>query len=66
MSRNSSYSLRVIDQLSPAALELLQQLARSYIGPDVVFPAMPNPPPGFVVRIRVARVSGIGDWLSLT
>ena len=48
------------------APELLQQLARTYIGPDVVFPAMPDPPPGFVVRIRVARVSGIGDWLTVT
>jgi PPOX class probable F420-dependent enzyme len=44
------------------APELLQHLARTYIGPDVVFPAMPNPPPGFVVRIRVDRVGGIGDW----
>jgi PPOX class probable F420-dependent enzyme len=44
------------------APELLQHLARTYIGPDVVFPAMPNPPPGFVVRIRVDRLGGIGDW----
>lgn len=44
------------------AAELLQRLARTYLGPDVVFPAMPNPPPGFVTRIRVERVSGIGPW----
>jgi PPOX class probable F420-dependent enzyme len=44
------------------APELLQRLARTYIGPDVIFPAMPNPPPGFVVRIRVNRVTGVGDW----
>jgi PPOX class probable F420-dependent enzyme len=44
------------------APELLQRLARTYLGPDVVFPAMPNPPPGFVTRIRVERVSGIGPW----
>jgi PPOX class probable F420-dependent enzyme len=44
------------------APELLQLLARTYIGPDAVFPAMPNPPPGFVVRIRVDRVAGVGDW----
>jgi len=44
------------------AAELLQRLARRYIGPDAVFPAMPNPPPGFVVRIRVERVSGVGAW----
>jgi len=44
------------------AAELLQRLARTYIGPDVVFPAMPNPPPGFVTRVRVERVAGIGPW----
>jgi len=29
----------------------LQRLAHTYIGPDVVFPNMPDPPPGFVTRI---------------
>ena len=28
------------------APELLQRLARAYLGPDVTFPPMPNPPPG--------------------
>jgi PPOX class probable F420-dependent enzyme len=46
------------------APELLQRLARTYLGPDVVFPGMPNPPAGFVVRIGVTRVSGVGDWRS--
>jgi hypothetical protein len=27
------------------AAELLQQLARTYLGPDVVFPGIPDPPP---------------------
>jgi PPOX class probable F420-dependent enzyme len=44
------------------AADLLQRLARTYLGPDVVFPAMPDPPPGFVIRIRVDRVSGVGPW----
>jgi len=44
------------------AAELLQRLARTYLGPDVVFPPMPNPPPGFVVRIRIDRVAGVGAW----
>lgn len=44
------------------AAELLQRLARTYIGPDVVFPAMPNPPAGYVTRVRIERVSGIGPW----
>lgn len=44
------------------AAALLQRLARTYIGPDAVFPAMPDPPPGYVTRVRVQRVSGIGPW----
>lgn len=44
------------------APELLQRLAHTYLGPDVVFPAMPNPPAGFVTRMRVERVAGIGPW----
>jgi PPOX class probable F420-dependent enzyme len=42
--------------------ELLQRLAHTYLGPDVVFPSMPNPPPGYVTRIRVERVGGVGAW----
>ena len=44
------------------APQLLQRLARTYIGPDAVFPAMPDPPPGFVTHVRVDRVRGIGPW----
>jgi PPOX class probable F420-dependent enzyme len=50
---------RITDGGAP---DLLQRLARTYLGPDVVFPAMPDPPPGFVIRIRVDRVSGVGPW----
>ena len=46
------------------AAALLQRLARTYLGPDVVFPAMPDPPPGYVTRIRIERVAGIGAWLA--
>lgn len=35
------------------APELLQRLAQVYLGPDVVFPPMPEPPPGLVLRIAV-------------
>jgi PPOX class probable F420-dependent enzyme len=44
------------------AAELLQRLAHVHIGPDAVCPAMPNPTPGYVPRIRIDRVSGIGPW----
>ena len=45
------------------AADLLQRLARTYLGPDVVFPAMPNPPPGYVTHVRVERITGIGPWV---
>ena len=44
------------------AAELLQELAYVYLGPDVKFPAMDNPPPGVRLRIRVDRVRGVGPW----
>jgi PPOX class probable F420-dependent enzyme len=46
------------------APELLQRLAHVYLGPDVKFPPMPDPPPGFVLRTNVERVGGIGPWAS--
>jgi PPOX class probable F420-dependent enzyme len=44
------------------APELLQELARTYLGPDVRFPPMDDPPPGVRLRIAVERVGGIGPW----
>ena len=44
------------------APELLQQLAYTYVGPGVTFPPMADPPPGYVTRIRVERVTGQGPW----
>jgi PPOX class probable F420-dependent enzyme len=44
------------------AAELLQQLAHVYLGPDVRFPPMDDPPAGYVTRITVDRVSGVGPW----
>ena len=46
-----------------AALDpLLQRLARVYLGPGVKFPPMDDPPPGFVMRIAIERVGGVGPW----
>jgi PPOX class probable F420-dependent enzyme len=52
---------RITDGGAP---ELLQELAHRYLGPDVDFPPMPDPPPGFVLRIDVERLGGIGPWAS--
>ena len=44
------------------APELLQRLAHTYIGPGVEFPPMPDPPPGFVTRVKIERLGGTGPW----
>ena len=44
------------------AAELLQELAHVYLGPEVKFPPMDDPPPGVRLRISVKRVGGIGPW----
>ncbi|MBI4770883.1 MAG: PPOX class F420-dependent oxidoreductase [Chloroflexi bacterium] len=44
------------------APQLLQRLARVYIGPGVKFPPMADPPPGYIMRTRVERIGGVGPW----
>jgi PPOX class probable F420-dependent enzyme len=44
------------------APELLQRLARVYLGPHVKFPPMDDPPPGFTLRTTVERLAGVGPW----
>jgi PPOX class probable F420-dependent enzyme len=44
------------------AAEILQRLAHTYLGPDVVFPPTPDPPPGYVTRITLERLGGVGPW----
>lgn len=41
---------------------LLRRLAHTYMGPDVRFPPFDDPPEGWVVRIRVERLGGVGPW----
>ena len=50
---------RVTDGGGP---EVLQRLAHTYLGPDVTFPPMPDPPPGFVTTVTVERLGGVGPW----
>jgi PPOX class probable F420-dependent enzyme len=42
------------------AAAVLQELARGYIGPGAKFPPTDNPPPGYLIRVRVERVGGVG------
>jgi hypothetical protein len=41
---------------------LLRDLAQRYIGPGTEFPPMPDPPEGYVIRIRPTKVRGMGPW----
>lgn len=50
---------RITDGGAP---ELLQRLAHVYLGPDVNFPPMPDPPPGVIVHVEVDRLGGVGPW----
>ncbi len=45
------------------APELLAELAKVYLGPDVKFPPMDEPPPGVRMRIEVERIGGVGPWV---
>ena len=45
------------------APELLQKLAYVYMGRGVKFPPMDNPPPGYITRIQVTRIEGVGAWV---
>lgn len=42
--------------------ELLTRLAKVYLGPGADFPPMADPPPGYVTRINVTRIGGVGPW----
>src|SRR3954453_5137570 len=44
------------------AAELLQRLAHVYLGSDVKFPPMDDPPAGYVIRTTPERLGGAGPW----
>jgi PPOX class probable F420-dependent enzyme len=45
------------------AAEVLQRLAHVYLGPEVRFPPMDDPPPGYITHITVERIGGVGSWV---
>lgn len=44
------------------AADLLQELARTYIGPDAKFPPMDDPPAGYITHVTLDRIGGVGPW----
>src|SRR5262249_51349641 len=51
---------RIVEGGAP---ELLRELAQTLCRPDVKFPP-DGAPPGFLTRIRIDRVGGVGPWSS--
>jgi PPOX class probable F420-dependent enzyme len=46
---------------SDQAWDLLDRLAKVYVGPDTTFPVPRRA--GYVIRYRVERVGGVGPWV---
>ncbi|RJQ68849.1 PPOX class F420-dependent oxidoreductase [Pseudonocardiaceae bacterium YIM PH 21723] len=44
-----------------AAWPLLDRLSRVYVAPDARFPM--EPAPGWVVRYKIQKISGVGPWI---
>ena len=51
---------RIVEGGAP---ELLAELAKTLASPGVAFPP-DNAPPGFLTRIRIDKVGGVGPWAS--
>jgi PPOX class probable F420-dependent enzyme len=44
------------------APDLLQELAHTYLGPNVEFPPPAAAQPGYITHITVDRITGVGPW----
>jgi len=55
-----SGTARIVEGGAP---ELLKELGKTMLGPEANFPP-PNAPPGFLIRIRIDKVGGLGPWAS--
>jgi PPOX class probable F420-dependent enzyme len=44
------------------AADLLQRLAKVYLGPGIRFPPGEDLPPGYVLHIEVEKIGGVGPW----
>ena len=51
---------RIVEGGAP---ELLRDLAQTLANPDAKFPPA-DAPPGFLTRIRIDKVGGVGPWLA--
>ena len=44
------------------AVDVLRDLAKTYIGPDAEFFPGTEPPPGYITHITVEKIGGVGPW----
>ena len=44
------------------AADLLDTLIQRYVGPGTKYPRPDNPPAGFVTRVTVTKIGGVGPW----
>ncbi|WP_427886953.1 PPOX class F420-dependent oxidoreductase [Kribbella sp. GL6] len=44
------------------AVDVLRNLAKTYIGPDAEFFPGAEPPPGYITHIAVDKIGGVGPW----
>lgn len=61
---NAYAVLRATAVITPGgAWDLLNRLAKTYLGPGTEFPA-PKRDGGFILRYSVQRISGVGPWVA--
>ncbi|GAA4249182.1 PPOX class F420-dependent oxidoreductase [Dactylosporangium darangshiense] len=61
MNEYAALRTRATVEPSDEAWDLLDRLARVYIGPGTEFPAPRQP--GFIARYAVERIGGVGPWV---
>ena len=59
---NDSAVLKATAEVEPTdqAWDLLDRLAKVYIGPEATFPVERRP--GYIVRYKIQRIGGVGPW----
>ncbi|MFC0435500.1 PPOX class F420-dependent oxidoreductase [Kutzneria buriramensis] len=62
LDQNAVLRAHAVVERSDDAWDVLDRLAKVYIGPEATFPVERRP--GFVVRYKIQRIGGVGPWAS--
>jgi PPOX class probable F420-dependent enzyme len=62
LNENAVLRAHAVVEPTDQAWDLLDRLAKVYIGPDATFPVERRP--GYVVRYKIRRIGGVGPWAS--